>query len=363
MARKNPSRHTDEQFALFKAKLRDPLVGEEAIRFDDAVSKIIQKRVVLPARSNAGLNLSSPDQALFEQPSPAILTSALDAMAYGIVLLDKNLQTRFVNRSYYRITGLEPPPPGKTFNYMDIVELGRAVGFYDVGPKGIDDYAATRVAMIRAGSHPPLQLRSADGRILKTECIALPDGGRMLTLVDMTEPAIAPEQSCFLAPIDDLTKLPTRRHFFVSLEEEFARASRYDLPLSVMMVDADHFKQINDQHGRHAGDEVLRGMAERLQHRMRPSDILGRVGGEEFAAALPEADGAVAVATAERVRRAIASEPFKIGNQRVAVTVSIGVAARRAGQTDPDNLLRLADRALCVAKAHGNRVEAERLAA
>jgi diguanylate cyclase (GGDEF)-like protein len=306
---------------------------------------------------------SLPDQPLLEQQSGASLTSALDEVAYGIVLLDKDLQTRFANRSYYRMLGLEPPPPGKTFNYMDIVELGRAVGFYDAGSRGVDEYAAARIAMIRAGNHPPLPLRSADGRILKTECITLPDGGRMLTFVDMTELAVPPEQSWPPAPIDDLTKLPTRHRFYASLEQEFAWALRHDLPLSVMMVDADRFKQINAQHGRHVGDELLRKLAERLQHRMRRSDILGRLGGEEFAAALPAADSASAVAAAERVRREIASEPFKIGDQRVAVTVSIGVAARLVGETDPDNLLRLADRALCVAKAHGNRVEAERLAA
>src|SRR6202008_1283271 len=134
----------------------------------------------------------------------------------------------------------------------------------------------------------------------KTECIELPDGGRMLTFVDMTELATPSEQSSSQAHIDDLTQLPTRRHFLASLEEEFARASRHDLPLSVMMVDADHFKQINERHGRRAGDEVLRRLGERLHHRMRRSDILGRMGGQEFAAALPKADSISAVAVAER---------------------------------------------------------------
>jgi hypothetical protein len=140
----------------------------------------------------------------------------------------------------------------------------------------MDDYAAARIAMIRAGGHPPLQLRYADGRILKTECIELPDGGRMLTFVDLASPI---EQSSPFAPIDRLTKLPSRDQFFVCLVEEFARASKHDLPLSVTVVDADHFKRINDQHGRRTGDEVLQTLAARLQHRMRRGDILGRVGG------------------------------------------------------------------------------------
>jgi diguanylate cyclase (GGDEF)-like protein len=292
----------------------------------------------------------------------SVLTSALDEVEYGIVLLDKDLEARFINRAYHRMLALPPAPAGTTYNYIDLVGYARATAAYDVGSNGIDAYAAGRIALIRAGSHPPLNMRMADGRILKAECIALPDGGRMLTFADITELVTTAERLRMLATTDDLTKLLNRRHFLASFEQEFVRASRYDRPLAVLMVDADHFKHINDEHGHHVGDEVLRKLAERCRHMMRQSDILGRVGGEEFAAALPEADMPAAVAAAERLRREVASEPFDVNGAQLAVTVSVGVAARRAQDLDPDKLMRQADRALYVAKVLGrNRVEAERL--
>ena len=128
---------------------------------------------------------------------------------------------------------------------------------------------------------------------------------------------------------------------------------RYDWPLSVVMIDADNFKLINDRHGHSVGDDVLRFIAERCRGSVRKGDILGRVGGEEFAAALTEIDVLGALKTAERLCREVAAEPFEIGDDRLTVTVSVGMAARRAQETDPGELLRLADRALYAAKAAG----------
>jgi diguanylate cyclase (GGDEF)-like protein len=127
-----------------------------------------------------------------------------------------------------------------------------------------------------------------------------------------------------------------------------------------MMIDADDFKRINDQHGHSAGDEVLRVMAERCQAIIRKTDILGRVGGEEFAAALTETDLSRALQTAERLRRVVAEEPFDVGESRLRLTISVGVAARRSEDSDPGELLKLADRALYAAKANGrNQVVAD----
>jgi diguanylate cyclase (GGDEF)-like protein len=86
-----------------------------------------------------------------------------------------------------------------------------------------------------------------------------------------------------LATVDDLTKLLNRRHFLESLKSEFSHAQQYDRPLSVLMIDADDFKRINDRHGHSAGDDVLRAMAERCRAAVRRSDLVGRLGGEEFA--------------------------------------------------------------------------------
>ena len=131
-------------------------------------------------------------------------------------------------------------------------------------------------------------------------------------------------------------------------------------PLSVMMIDADDFKQINDQHGHSAGDEVLRAIAARCQAIIRKTDILGRVGGEEFAAALTETDLSGALETAERLRREVAEDPFDVGERRLRVTISLGVATRRSEDSHSGELLKLADRALYAAKAKGrNQVVAD----
>jgi diguanylate cyclase (GGDEF)-like protein len=283
----------------------------------------------------------------------SVLTSALDEVGYGILLLDSDLQARFINQAYYRIWGLPPAPAGTTYNFPDLMEYGRKTGILKIAPTAMDDYVSQRVAQVRAGRQPPVQLRLTDGRTLQFECIALPDGGRMLTYADISELVHTADQLRELATIDDLTKLPNRRQFLLALDGEFARALSHDWPLSVVMIDADNFKLINDRHGHSVGDDVLRVIADRFRGSVRKGDILGRVGGEEFAAALTEIDMPGALKTAERLCREVAAEPFEVGDERLRITVSVGVAARRAQDTDPGELLRLADRALYAAKAAG----------
>jgi diguanylate cyclase (GGDEF)-like protein len=290
----------------------------------------------------------------------SVLTSALDEVGYGILLLDSDLQARFINRAYYRIWDLPPAPPGTTYNFPDLMAHGQKTGILKIAPTAMDDYVSQRIAQVRSGSQPPVQLRLTDGRTLQFECIALPDGGRMLTYADISELVHTADQLRELATIDDLTKLPNRRQFLTSLDGEFARALRHDWPLSVVMIDADNFKLINDRHGHSVGDDVLRVIAERFRGSVRKGDILGRVGGEEFAAALTDIDMPGALKTAERLCREVAAEPFEVGDDVLTVTVSVGMAARRAQETDPGELLRLADRALYAAKAAGrNRVSAD----
>ena len=283
----------------------------------------------------------------------SVLTSALDGIRYGIVLLDKDFEARFINRAYYRIFALTPPPPGRTYHLSDLIDHARATGVYDPAGQAMDDYIRERLALIRDGTRSAMQFRVSDGRILNFEAKILPDGGRMITFDDVTGLVQAADRLRVLATVDDLTKLLNRRHFLDSLKNEFSRAQRHGCPLSVLMIDADDFKQVNDRHGHAAGDDVLRAMAERCLGVVRESDIAGRLGGEEFAIALADTDMPDALQTAERLCRGVAGEPFTIDGDRLHVTVSIGVAARRAQHSDPGDLLRFADRALYAAKANG----------
>jgi diguanylate cyclase (GGDEF)-like protein len=139
---------------------------------------------------------------------------------------------------------------------------------------------------------------------------------------------------------------------------ELARSARGRHPLTVLLIDVDHFKTVNDTHSHLAGDLVLAELAQLLRDQLRPYDIVGRFGGEEFVAALPDTGGEVAAVAADRLRRRVAEHPFSVGSGDVAhVTVSIGVASDRGEITDPTELLAAADSALYLAKAAGrNRV-------
>lgn len=161
-----------------------------------------------------------------------------------------------------------------------------------------------------------------------------------------------------LAAFDDLTGLAGRRHFATELERELDRARRELRPLSVLMIDADHFKAVNDVYGHAAGDAVLIALADSLKHCTRSLDVVGRLGGEELGVLLPGADAQIALMVAGRLRAAIEKLRVPWRGDVVRVTVSIGVATWDASLTGAA-LLDRADQALYRAKSTGrNRVVA-----
>jgi two-component system cell cycle response regulator len=163
-----------------------------------------------------------------------------------------------------------------------------------------------------------------------------------------------------LARTDPLTQTHNRRALMERLSHELERARRYGLTLSLLMVDLDHFKLVNDTYGHPVGDEALRITARVLQREARTVDVVSRFGGEEFVVMLPETGEEGAVAVAERIRIRIAEQAILPGESydKARVTVSIGVAAMPSERANtPEDLLSLADEALYRAKAEGrNRV-------
>ncbi len=159
-----------------------------------------------------------------------------------------------------------------------------------------------------------------------------------------------------LANTDALTGAYNRRRFLELAEQEAARSKRYGGPLTLLMLDLDHFKAVNDNYGHEAGDLVLKGMVQVCQEVLREVDIFGRVGGEEFMALLPETglDGAGKVA--ERLRAALAAAPVAVDGSKISYTASIGVAAMTL-EMNLEQLMKLADQAMYRAKETGrNRV-------
>ncbi len=152
-----------------------------------------------------------------------------------------------------------------------------------------------------------------------------------------------------LATQDPLTGCLNRRAFFERFEVEFSRAQRYGKDLSCIMVDIDHFKLINDNHGHPVGDQVLQKVSSVLRDGLRDSDIICRYGGEEFCLILTETDHPGGIRTAERIRQAVATRSF-LG---IRVTISLGVSSMASEPDNPSDLLNQADKALYKAKTSG----------
>ncbi len=161
------------------------------------------------------------------------------------------------------------------------------------------------------------------------------------------------------ATTDFLTGLSNRRHFMACMEEQLALVQRQISQwTAVLMLDLDHFKQVNDTYGHAAGDAMLRHVAGLMRDGLRKIDSVGRMGGEEFAFILPGNDLAGAQVLAERLRQKIEATPLVLQAQAIPITVSIGIAAMLATDTTTDQALVRADQALYRAKAGGrNRVE------
>jgi diguanylate cyclase (GGDEF)-like protein len=184
--------------------------------------------------------------------------------------------------------------------------------------------------------------------------------GRAVILADVSAQVRLREELRSRAETDPLTGAANRRRFHQALEIECLRYARNRLPLSVLMIDLDHFKAVNDRYGHPVGDAVLRTVAQLLLLSLRKTDLLSRYGGEEFAVLLPETPMAGAMVIAERIRATIHQKPITADGVRVQVSISVGVASQgQENQASPEVLLKTADLALYRAKALGrNRVEA-----
>jgi diguanylate cyclase (GGDEF)-like protein len=158
---------------------------------------------------------------------------------------------------------------------------------------------------------------------------------------------------------DGLTGIYNRRYLEEYLERSVEECKRYGIALSVIMMDIDHFKEVNDTYGHQLGDEVLKKFAERLKENIRRVDMLARYGGEEFTVIMKNTDIKGAVVLAEKLRKAVYQRPFEVGGHSITLMMSLGVAEMQPGETmDAAQLLREADILLYRAKDAGrNRVE------
>lgn len=179
--------------------------------------------------------------------------------------------------------------------------------------------------------------------------------GFVLTTVEQSA-----EQNRRMAREDPLTGLSNRRALFEIMDKLFAKAETDGQPLSLMIIDVDLFKQVNDRHGHQVGDVVLKHVATTIKERLRKGDIVGRIGGEEFLVVLPETPPDGAIQLAEELRHSMASKSVANNGDEIGVTISIGLycSGCLASSLTPDSVIASADNALYRAKSNGrNRVE------
>jgi diguanylate cyclase (GGDEF)-like protein len=207
--------------------------------------------------------------------------------------------------------------------------------------------------------------------LMRQDCTFLPVvgtdgvvGAVCITIVDATETCMYQTQlNEALASMaeqsvrDALTGLYNRRKLDEQLKIELARAVRHGRPLALLMLDIDHFKRVNDGFGHLAGDSVIRHVAKLAASRLRQSDFIGRYGGEEFVAILPEATAEGAIVVAERIRSSVESSVATLDDLRISVTVSVGISELGTATGTTEGLLGAADEALYRSKSGGrNRV-------
>ena len=285
---------------------------------------------------------------------------------YALVALDQEGRCCDWNPGIERVTG---------FTQADVLGAPYAL-FY---PSEAMD-AAHAIDRLREADHSGWSLdegwrRRADGTRFWGSCLIAPQSepgepageaafdaargaGYSLILRDVSERREATDAMRRSLWSDHLTGLANRRVLFEAAELELERWRRAPRALSVVMIDADHFKAINDRFGHAAGDAVLRHLAAALGATFGAHDTVARLGGEEFVALLPGVDTPAAVSLAERLCRSVAAQPVRVGEHVIAYTVSAGVATMAPGVGGVDALLQRADAAMYAAKAAGrDRVE------
>ncbi|MDD2326208.1 MAG: sensor domain-containing diguanylate cyclase [Alphaproteobacteria bacterium] len=203
-----------------------------------------------------------------------------------------------------------------------------------------------------------VKMRTAQGREFMAELAAIriiygEQPAMLVSLNDISERKKMEAELFHQANTDSLTGLSNRRYFMIQAEQEIRRAHRFSRALSVIMMDLDHFKHINDTYGHAAGDIALETIVKASLESLRESDIMGRLGGEEFAILLPETSLEAASEVASRLLTNIAQTPIPTGKKVIHCTTSLGVAELRSTDSSIDELLCRADDALFVSKENG----------
>ena len=300
--------------------------------------------------------MSENSDRAFSDQAADTLRAALDEIELGIILLDSELNVQFVNHAFLQIYHLANKSVvfGLGFEGLMRLVVGKTRA---MSTARFNAYVKNRAHEIRIGIEGVRDVTMDDGRVIRVNRKVLPDGGRMLVYANVTDLVQQAEQLKELATVDGMTGLFNRRHFLALAEIEWNRYQRHRRPLSLLMLDIDHFKSINDRFGHDTGDHVIVQIADVCRQEKRKSDVVARFGGEEFLLLLPETPLSQAQLAAERLRRQVETRDVSIASLAITATASVGVAEATSSMMTVFDLIRAADNALYAAKNSGrNRV-------
>ena len=311
---------------------------------------------------DSAINISSMvalhQAAVLHQAAEAELKDAMEALPDGFVLYDKNDRLVHCNRRYreiYKESG-DLCVPG--VNFSDLIRSGVNSGQYPDAIGNEEEWIAQRIHEHRFPGKPIEQQLPSD-RWLRIQERRTNTGGLVGFRIDVTELKRQERELSRLAWTDSLTGVLNRHRFLELAGTQLAHSQRYFRDVSLLMLDLDKFKTINDCHGHAAGDHVLSSICRCWQSQLRGPDLIGRLGGEEFCVLLPETTGSGALVVAERLRKITEQQKLCHDGETITVSVSIGTAVYENIADTITSVIKRADQSLYKAKSAGrNRVEA-----
>lgn len=280
-----------------------------------------------------------------------LLETTLANMDQGLLLIDKDGFIRLHNTKVANLIELPEELLRTQPNVRDTIAYQKKRGIIEEAP---DDVAMlfSREGLV-AGKTTVHERERPNGKVIEIRTVPI-DGGQLIrTYTDVTLRKHAERHLQHLARHDPLTQLPNRLHFRENLEQALAYDKRHDAPFSVLFIDVDHFKTVNDLHGHGVGDALLREVSARFKSALRMEDSVSRFGGDEFAILQAGCDGDEGpAALARRLLKAV-SRSYRIENIEINVSVSVGIATCPLNGISADEIMRRADTALYQAKRSG----------
>ena len=277
--------------------------------------------------------------------------TALANMSHGLCMFDSEHRLMVWNRRFCEVYGIPPEALAPGMTIRTLIELSAARGNYP--DRSVDDLISEIVPLL--DSHVVTHFRRLlpDGRIIALSYQPMTGGGAVVIYEDVTVRERAEQRARFLATHDDLTGLPNRWTFSEAVSDAVKAGHRYGHMFAVMFMDLDRFKNINDTLGHAAGDVLLIETAKRLKACVRKSDVVARIGGDEFVIMLREISDQSQVATVAQKILAAVVQPLTIHDHEYRITASIGISMFPTDALDEESLIKNADAAMYVAKDEG----------